>query len=155
MNVRPASIDQIGRLQDGRLVTITADAGGVADAIERLDPCLRLRYSEASDCWVVYRVHRHGWPCRDDDPERTEELVLTAQDCDQRIVKRLEFIDSQGRSGYDYAAELEKSALRARDLARRDRMERAGDVAERAAHALRKDLGLGSYRGRIFKPREF
>lgn len=152
MDVRPASIDQIGRLADGRLVTITADAGNVAESIQRLDPCLHLRYSESSDCWIVYRIHRHGWPCREDDPERTEELVLTAQDCDQRIVKRLEFIDSQGRSGYDYAAELEKSALRARDRAKKERQERFGEHAEKVAHALRKDLGLGPPKGRIFKP---
>jgi hypothetical protein len=155
MDVSPASIDQIGRLADGRLVTITADAGGVADSIRRIDPCLRLRYSESGDCWIVYRIHRQGQPCAEDDPERTEELVLTAQECDQRIVKRLEFIDPQGRGGYDYAEELEKSALRARDRQRESRMERYGEVAEQTAYALRKDLGLGPYRGRIFKPREF
>src|SRR5271169_1619448 len=112
MDIQPASVDQLRVGTDGKLVEISADSGGVAESIQRLDPCLRLRYAESSDCYIVYRVHRHGQPCRDDDPERTEELVLTAQECDQRIVKRLEFIDSQGRSGYDYAAELEKRALK-------------------------------------------
>lgn len=153
MQVQPASIDQVRRLGDGRMVTITADAGGVADSIRRLDPCLRLRYSERADCWIVYRVHRHGQPCADDDPERTEDLVLTAQECDHRIVARLEYIDSHGRGGYDYAAEIEKAALNARRRQRQEFAERIGDTAERTAHALRRDLGE-RYRGRAFVPRD-
>ena len=152
MEIRPASFDQVRVAADGKLVTITADAGGVADGIRRLDPCLRLRYSEQADCWIVYRIHRHGRPCAEDDPERTEELVLTALDCDQRIVKRLEHIDSQGRSGYDYADALERGAMRARDRKRKDRMDGTGEFAERAAYLLRRDLGLGPYKGRIFRP---
>ena len=153
MRVQPASIDQVQRAADGRLVTITADAGGVAENLRRLDPCLRLRYSEAGDCWIVYRVHRNGEACRDDDPDRTEELVLTAQECDQRIISRLEFIDPQGRGGYDYADALEQARL---DRERNERLsfrERMGETAEQAAHALRKDMGE-RYRGRTFVPRD-
>jgi hypothetical protein len=153
MRIQPASIDQVRVAADGRLVTITADAGGVAEGIRRLDACLRLRYSEAGDCWIVYRVHRNGEPCPDDDPERTEELVLTAQECDHRIVDRLEFIDSEGRGGYDYAKALEQGR---KDRERQERgafRERIGETAELAAHALRKDLGE-RYRGRTFVPRD-
>lgn len=152
MQIEPASLHQIRALADGRLVTITADAGGVADSIRRLDPCLRLRYSESAACFVVYRVHRHGQPCADDDPERTEELVLTAQECDQRIVARLELIDSHGRGGYDYVREVEHAAVEARDRQRAEFHEQTGETAERVAHAVRRDLGE-RYRGRAFIPR--
>ena len=153
MRVDPASFDQIRIASDGRMVTISADAGGVAEGIRRLDPCLRLRYSESGDCWIVYRVHRHGEPCADDDPERTEELVLTAQECDQRIVARLEFIDPHGRGGYDYAKAVERATLEARRQRKESFAERIGDTAERTAYALRKDLGE-RYRGRAFIPRD-
>lgn len=152
MRIQPASIDQVRIASDGRLVTITADAGGVAEGLRRLDPCLRLRYSEAGDCWIVYRVHRAGEPCSDDDPDRTEELVLTAQECDQRIISRLEYIDSQGRGGYDYAKALEQGR---KDRERQERAafhERIGGAAELAAHELRKANGE-SYRGRVFLPK--
>lgn len=152
MRIQPASIDQVRVASDGRLVTITADAGGVAENLRRLDPCLRLRYSEAADCWIVYRVHRAGEACRDDDPDRTEELVLTAQECDHRIIDRLEYIDPQGRGGYDYAKALEEGR---RDRERQERAafhERIGETAEQAAHALRRDLGE-RYRGRTFVPK--
>ena len=153
MNIEPASFDQIRVASDGSLVTITADIGGVAESLRRLDPCLRLRYSEKADCWIVYRLHRHGEPCRDDDPERTEELVLTAQECDQRIVKRLEFIDSHGRGGYDYAREVEKAGRMAREAQRAQFRERVGEAAELVAHELRKAEGA-RYKGRAFVPRD-
>lgn len=149
MNIEPASFDQIRTASDGSLVTITADIGGVAEDLRRLDACLRLRYSENADCWIVYRIHRHGEPCGDDDPERTEELVLTAQECDQRIVKRLEFIDPQGRGGYDFAHEVERVARDAKEQDRRSFRERVSEAAEEAAHELRKADGE-RYRGRVF-----
>ncbi|HEX9007330.1 MAG TPA: hypothetical protein VF889_08540 [Bacteroidota bacterium] len=153
MDIEPASIDQLRRVADGGWVTVDADIGGVAADIKRLDPCLNLRYSESAGCFVVYRVHRNGEPCRRDDPERTEELVLTAQECDQRIVKRLEFIDPHGRGGYDYAQAVERAVLEAKENSRKEFRERLGDVAEQTAHALRKDLGE-RYKGRAFIPRD-
>jgi hypothetical protein len=134
------------------MVTIPAEYGGVAADIARLDPCLKLRHSKSSDCFIVFRVHRNGEPCREDDPERTEDLVLSAVECDERIVKRLEFIDPQGRGGYDYAAELEKATLDAHRTRRQEFAERMGDTAEHVAHAMRRDLGE-RYRGGIIVPR--
>lgn len=153
MRIEPASFDQIRIAADGGMVTIPAEYGGVAADIAQLDPCLKLRFSKSSECFVVFRVHRHGEPCRDDDPERTEELVLSAVECDDRIVKRLQYIDPQGRGGYDYAAEVERATLDAHRHRRESFAERMGDTAERTAHALRKDLGE-RYRGRAFIPRD-
>jgi len=153
MEIEPASFDQLRRASDGSMVLVTADIGGVAESIRRLDPCLHLKYSERGDCFIVYRVHRNGEPCRLDDPERTEELVLTAQHCDQRIVKRLEYIDPQGRSGYDYAQALEDVSRRQKTLERRSFRERIGEHAEELAHAVRKAEGA-EYKGRVFVPRD-
>ena len=152
MEIEPASFDQIRVAADGRLVNIAADIGGVAESIRRLDPCLHLKYSERGECFIVYRVHRDGMPCRLDDPERTEELVLTALECDQRIVKRLEFIDPQGRGGYDYAQALEDVSRRAKRLEREAFREHVGGAAEEVAHEIRKAEG-SPYRGRVFVPR--
>jgi hypothetical protein len=153
MQINPASFDQIRMAWDGNVVTIPAEYGGVAADIARLDPCLKLRYSKSSECFIVFRVHRHGEVCREDDPERTEELVLSAVECDDRIVKRLEYIDPQGRGGYDYVAEIEKATLEAHKQRRAGFAEQVGETAEQVAHALRKDLGE-RYRGGIVVPRD-
>lgn len=152
MEIRPASFDQIRIASDGSMVTITADVGGVAADLRRLDPCLRLRHSERTGVYVVYRLHRNGEPCRDDDPERTEDLVLTAQECDQRIVKRLEYIDPYGRGGYDFAREVERVSRGAKEQERVSFRERVSEAAELAAHELRKADG-SRYRGRAFVPK--
>lgn len=149
MEIEPATFDQIRIAADGRLVTITADIGGVAESIRRLDPCLHLKYSERGECFIVYRVHRNGEPCALDDPERTEELVLTAKDCDQRIVRRLEFIDPHGRSDYDYADALEDVNRRTKAMERHAFRERVGEATERVAHEIRRAEGA-KYKGRVF-----
>jgi hypothetical protein len=153
MNIQPASFDQIRMSADGRMVTVTADIGGVAEELRRLDKCLRLRYSESGDCWIVYRVHRNNEPCAEDDPERTEELVLTAQECDQRIIKRLEYIDPQGRGGYDFAKEIERVSREAKEQERQSYQEKFAETAELVAHEIRKAEGA-KYRGRAFVPRD-
>lgn len=141
MRIEPAHIDQIHAGADGRVVVIEADVGNVAADLRGIDPCLRLRYSEGGGHFVVYRVHRDGQPCRDDDPERTEELVLTARECDQRIVHRVRMIDSQGRGGYDFLKEVEKQTVGAYWDRRERFREKVRPLAEQAAHAARKDLG--------------
>jgi hypothetical protein len=128
------------------MVTVSADVGSVAADLQRLDRCLKLRYSESGDCWIVYRIHRNGEPCREDDPERTEELVLTAQECDQRIIKRLEFIDPQGRGGYKYADALEQASRDAKGQQRATYREKVENTAELVAHEIRRAEGA-RYKG--------
>lgn len=143
MRIEPAHIDQIRRAKDGRFVTIDADVGGVVADIQRLDKTLRVRFAEAGrpPYYVVYRVHRNGDPCADDDPERTEELVLTAQDLDHRVVKRLQYINPEGRSDYDFAKAVEKQSKARGDIRLRRFREKIAEHAGEAQHALRKDLG--------------
>lgn len=131
------------------MVAVPADPLGVAEALRRIDKTLRLRYAEAGSppYWVVYRVHRNGEPCADDDPERTEELVLTAQDLDHRIVDRVEFIHPDGRGGYDFVAEVEKQNRDAERRRREKVRESVEEYGDQLAHAIRRDLGV-TYRGR-------
>ena len=144
MRVEPAHVDQIRRASDGRMVLIDADAGGVAADLRSIDPGLKVRFGENGNppFWAVYHESRDG---------RETHLVTTAQayqtasgvwtGLDQRIVDRVREVDSHGRSGYDYAREVERQNERARESNRAVFRERAGEIAEHAAHAIRKDLG--------------
>lgn len=152
MEIEPASFDQIRVAADGRVYEVSSDTGGVAEQLRRLDPCLHLKYSERGECFIVYRVHRNNEPCRLDDPERTEELVLTAKDCDQRIIRRLEYIDREGRSGYDYAQALEDVNRRQKNQERYAFREQVGEAGEHVAHEIRRAEGA-KYKGRVFVPR--
>jgi hypothetical protein len=156
MRIEPAHIEQIRRARDGRMVLVSADAGGVADDLAKIDPGLKVRFAEAGQppYWVVF------WESPDG---RNTELVLTAQayqnnsgvweGLDQRIVKRVQEIDPHGRGGYDFAKEVEAQNRNATQARRRAFTERIAPTAELAAHALRKDLGQ-RYRGRAFVPRD-
>jgi hypothetical protein len=145
MRVEPAHVDQIRRGVNGRMVLIDADAGGVAQDLQSIDPNLRVRFAEAADppCWIVF------W---ESDDRRETQLVLSAAahqtdtgiwtGLDQRVVERVREIDSQGRSGYDYAAEVAAQNARAHK-AKRDRFsEKIGEHAGELQHALKKDLGV-------------
>jgi hypothetical protein len=65
-------------------------------------------------------------------------LVLTAQDCDQRIVQRIRRIM---QSDYDYMAELDKAEAKAKEEKDAAWSEKIGPIAERLAFAMRKELG--------------
>ena len=135
------------------MVAIDKDIGGVADDLRRLDPCLKVRFAENGrpPYWCVY------W----ESPDKRETYLVATQQAtltrhgtwtglDQRIVRRLEEIDPQNRSGYEYAEAVRKQneqAERARDARVRGRLEELG---EQAAHAARKDTGS---KHRIFVPR--
>lgn len=155
MKIQPANIDQVQRAADGRIVLISAEESTVAADLRRISPRFKLRWCEHGDppYFAVYEMPEGGCPCVDPNCEHGH-LVLTAMECDDRIVKRVEFIDSHGRSGYDYAKALDaRREQRLKD--QRDRShETWGALGEQVAHALRKDLGLGNYRGRIFVPNQ-
>jgi hypothetical protein len=151
MRIEPANVDQILCARDGRMVQIHEDAGNVAADLKQIDPHLKVRFAEAGNppFWAVYH---------ESDDGRSTHLVLTAQahqsstgawtGLDQRIVKRVMEI---GHSSYDYAAEIEKANQQVTADRHHAFRERVGEQAEKAAHALRKDLGA-KYKGRIFKP---
>lgn len=128
MEIRPAHVEQVHRAKGGRMVAITADVGGVAQQLKDIDPGLHLRYAEGGDYFVVYH-----------ESNGQEYLVLTAQDCDARIVRRVQQIAS---TAYDFVKEIEREQ-QAKDKAGEERMrEEVAEKGERLAHAMRADLNL-------------
>ena len=73
---------------------------------------------------------------------------------DNRVVRRLQYIDREGTGGYDYAKALERETLAREARASHEFAERTGDGAERMAFAIRRELGFGSLHGGIFVPRD-
>lgn len=136
------------------MVAIDADAGGVAADLRAIDPGLKVRFAENGNppFWAVYHESEDG---------RNTYLVLTAVahmtplgtwgGLDQRIVKRIQEIDPQGRGGYDFASEVQKQDAEARERHRQRFRDRVGETGEKAIYAIRKDLGSKS---RAFKPRD-
>ncbi len=153
MRIEPANVNQLRQGNDGRMVEISADAGGVADELKRIDPSLKVRFAETANppFWAVYH---------ESDDRRTTYLVLTAkafqnrsgvwEGLDQRVVKRVMEI---GSSTYDYAREVEAINLKAERAKREKVRKRVEDHGEEAAHAVRKEMGW-RYRGRAFVPKD-
>jgi hypothetical protein len=67
------------------------------------------------------------------------ELILTAQEIDQRIVKRVELIDQHGRAGYDLVKEIERQDAERDKPMRFD--DETRDSIERRVHEMRKVAG--------------
>lgn len=164
MLVEAATVDQIRQTDDGGWIVIPAEAGTVAGDIRKLDAGLKVRFSKTSKHWAIFHEHHPDCPHNGTAGPGSTYLVMTAQahqgiggiwtGLDQRVVKRLEQINPFGRAGYDYAAELEKSHHDAQKRQKHEFAERVGEAAERAAHSIRRELSLGSYKGRIHVPRE-
>lgn len=126
MEITPASITQVFKGRGGRFITVDGD---VARELQKFDRELRLRYSHGGDYFVVYRI---------DEKTGDEELVLTAQECDLRIVNRLREIT---QPTYDFAAELDRiDAARTKQIDY-EKAQEVGEIGERLAHAIRKDIG--------------
>lgn len=131
------------------MVAIDDDVSGVAAGLHAIDHHLRLRYSEAGGYFVVY------WK---PDGEATAEeggggyLVTTAQECDQRIVKRVQEVYYRcTRPGYSLAEEIDKQDAKAKKAASDAWSERHGEMFERMAFAMRHDLGYDQHR--IYVPK--
>jgi hypothetical protein len=135
MEIQPASMAQFTKGRDGKLIEISDDVGGVARRLAAIDPHIRLRYSEAGAYWVVY------WK-----PEEWEQgqgyLIFTAQELDQRIVKKMEEVYWRCRQdGYSLAESVEKEEAKAKREADHEWSEQHGEIFQKLAFAMRKDLG--------------
>lgn len=128
MRIQAASLTQIARARNGRMVVIDDDAGAVAAQLREIDPALRLSVSDVTGHYVVSQMLDDG----------TEHLVLTALELDGRIVRRVREI---AHPSYDYAADLEAVEAEAEREQDHKRRERVGEIGERLAHAIRKDTG--------------
>lgn len=147
MNVEPASFNQIRLGEDGRLIEVSADVGGVVEKLREIDKGLRVRFAERGHCWIVYHEWHEGCP-RNNGNEGSTYLINTSNayqgptgawlGLDDRIVDRMREIGSET---YDFAAKLEASRREREDKTLRAKSEKFGEIAEKGAHALRKDLG--------------
>lgn len=157
MDVTPAHIDQIRQAEDGGWDIISAETSTVVADLQRIDHRLRVRFAKRpqNPFWEIYLYH---------GPDKPIERVRTVQayrnrlgvweGLDDRVVKRFEYIDREGRSGYNLADALEQRRQAREKKQAEERQEHQAQVAERMAHAVRKDLGLGPYQGRVFLPRD-
>jgi hypothetical protein len=153
MEVEPASLDQVMlAYETGEWVIIGADSSSTVAKIQQIDPTLRVRFSPRARMFAIYHEHRPVPPiltCR-----AHQNQSGTWEGLDDRVVRRLQYIDSHGRGGYDYAKALERETLKRSARASEEFAARTEDGVERMGFAIRKELGLGSVKGRIFVPRD-
>jgi hypothetical protein len=127
MEITPASFAQVRDGRDGRRITIEEDVGDIARRVKEISHLLSLQWNEKGEFFAVVETTADG----------TERLVLTAQECDNRIVERVMRIAD---ASYDFLAEVDAMDARAeREKAHRF-SEETGEVGERLAHALRRDI---------------
>lgn len=150
MEIRPATLAQVTKARNGKYVEISNDVQGIANALNEIDPHIRLRYSEAGGYFVVYWSENPN-VAEEDDGDNTTYLIFTAQDLDHRIVHRMaEVYWKCRRPGYSFADELEEEQERQKKEKDHAWSEAMGENFERLAHAMRKELGYD--KGRIYVP---
>lgn len=148
MNVEPATISQIRFDDEGRLVEISADAGGVVDNLRRIDAGFRVRLNQQGGSWLIWHEWHEGCAHNGEGNEGSSYLVNTAHayqgvtgawmGLDDRLVERMRQIGSED---YDFVGELDRQRAGREKVNAEKREEAWGDLAEKGAHALRKDLG--------------
>ncbi|MBS1863010.1 MAG: hypothetical protein JSS68_15015 [Actinobacteria bacterium] len=147
MEIRPATFTQVAKARDGRYIMIEDDVQGVANGLNRIDPHIKLRFSESGEHYVVYWSENPNATDEEDVDGNTTYLIFTAQDLDQRMVKKMEEVYWRNHQpGYSLADEVDK--LDAADKKRKESQftEEHGEMYERLAHAMRKELGYDQSR---------
>lgn len=128
MEIQHASLAQVRRGRDGRVVEVPADLFGVTDRLREIDPGLGVKYNEFGDYFVIYHAQPNG----------DEDLVTTTIRLTPDVV---DHVRKLAHPSYDYVAELERLDRQAeRDRDHRFH-EQVGEAGERLAHAIRKDIG--------------
>lgn len=142
IEIKPASLAQVAQTRSGHTLLIDNDVQGVANALHEIHPDLRLEFDPHADYYcVIQTIH-------EPDGSTSDHLVTTAQDLDHRIVHRVRQVAS---SAYDYVAELEATDEQAKRNAEHVHSEKMGDLGEKLAHALCKDLGINNHRAVVPK----
>jgi hypothetical protein len=131
MDIAAVALTHYTTTADGRMVEVPDDVTNVARDLAKIDPTLRLRYSETGNYFVVYQsTIRNGQP--------HDHLVLTAKDCDQRIVKRVREIADPSYSSRTLRAR--RSACKTGSSSHEPRRaSRRGDVARHRQRLRRAD----------------
>jgi hypothetical protein len=133
--ILPASINDWQASSPVTRVPVHDDAQNVVRDLKAIDAGLCVEYDTAGEFFVVF--FRNG-------PE--EQLVLTARQLDQRIVRQVREID---QPDYDFAAEVDKHDAAVDRQNRHEFAEEMGEKSDKLAWAIRKDLGSTN---RIFIP---
>jgi hypothetical protein len=130
MRIQPASLAQLQQSASGRWLEIESDVGSVAlqlkEIADTLGIELHLRLSEVTGIFKVIQVIGGE-----------EQLVTSAQEADQRLVDRVREVTSPSYDLAEAVEAVERDKQRDFD---RVQAEKVGEVGERLAHALRKDL---------------
>jgi hypothetical protein len=138
----PAKLDQIVETRN-RQVIVDADSCSVVRDLREIDRNLGVRFVDGPQpFFAVYQEINHP------DGRVEQHMVTTAQayptafgtytGLDGRIVDRVREITHES---YDFGKEAEKRRRDFENNARHERAEKAGEMGEMAAHAIRKDLG--------------
>jgi hypothetical protein len=141
MIIESHSLPHIERGRRGVTIFIDDDALGVAKQLEEMKfpegyGKLCLAWNEFKETFVVIQVKDDG----------SEHIVTAAKQADGRLIDRVRRIT---HPSYNFAQELE--VIDAQADKERDWLfsQRVGDLAERLAHAVRKDTQA---KNRIFLP---
>lgn len=134
IEIDPVAADQVVRAGE-HWIRITDDVTGVAKELYEIDPRIHLRYNGMQKFYAVYYEDENG----------DQTLISTWKECDKRIVRRVEQIYHES---YDLVADMEKFDKEADAEQARREDEVFGDLGEKLAHAIRKDLELD--KNRIF-----
>jgi hypothetical protein len=126
IEIEPGTLSQVKQAQNGRMVLISDDAAGIAADLRAIDRSLRLRCADDQSVYIVYQALEDG-----------EKLVTTSKTLDARIVQRVREI---AQPGYDLVGELHKAEAQDRREHEHKVSEQVGDVADKLAFAIRKDL---------------
>ena len=137
MEIKPATMAMVQRGRGGRLIAVDEDVLDVARGLKEIDPRLSLHFNENGGYFVVVETLDNG----------DEKLVLTAQELGPNILDRVRKLASPDHDYVKEVEQLDRQAERDKDHAFH---EQTGEVGERLAHALRKDLQAGN---KIFIPR--
>jgi hypothetical protein len=135
VDITPASLDQVIRGRGGELLIIENDVNGVARDIGLIHPDLFLRYNMQGDYFVVLQNMGDGV---------RPHVVTTAQECDQRLVRKVQAIVQGHLNGtYDYGTEVERHHDERDRVNNAEFTEKMGEVSEKLAWAIRTDIRKG------------
>lgn len=150
VEITPVSFDRVMKLRNGRRAVITGDVGGIVAQLVEIDERINVWYQPEVGVYVL-ELHT---PLPDGSIE--ESMIGAYEELDGRLVERVRQVCSPD---YNIGAEIEASEARAAKANDEAHHEKAGDLAERLQHALRKDLSRHethtTLKARAFIPRAF
>ena len=153
MEIAPATVEQVRiAYETDEWVVIGVDSSTTVAEIQKIDPTLRVRFSPRAGMFAVYYEHAPIPPIL--TVRAYQNRSGTWEGLDNRVVRRLRYIDREGTSGYDYGREIERETLARRERASKEFAEKTGEAGEEMAFGIRRELGLGSLKGGIFVPRD-